>query len=315
MPASTSALRAPASTRMTPLPRAAAASHPLRAESRSASRAKTVPTRSPASSARSAPGRTAGEERRRDALGGEPAGGLHLGDHAADAALRPGATGRPLDLAGDAGHVVQQGRARLGGAPVVEPVHVGEHRDEVRLDAAGDEAGQGVVVAHLDLVHRDGVVLVHHRDDAEVEEPLERAPRVEEAGARGEVVGGEEHLRDGAAVRAERRAPGRHEVRLSDGRGGLLRRDVPGAAAPPHERELLGAEPHRARGDEDEPAAARELRELLAEPGAVLAVEPALAVDDRAGPDLHDDPLRAGEGRPRHGGHSASRTRAAQGRR
>src|SRR6185369_16705291 len=170
-----------------------------------------------------------------------------------------------------------------------------------RLDAGGDERGERVVVADLDLLDRDGVVLVHDGEHAEVEEPREGAPRVEEALARGEVVGGEQHLRDLHPVRRDGALPGGDEVRLAHRRGRLLRRDVPGPRLRPHEAELLGAERDRARADEHDAPPARRLGQLGAEPRAVRRVERAGRVGERARPHLHDEVLEAGEGGALHG--------------
>ena len=70
--------------------------------------------------------------------------------------------------------------ARIAG---VQPVHVGEEDQQVRVDEVGHERGEIVVVADLDLVHRHRVVLVHDRQHVEVEQGEQRVPRVEIAAA------------------------------------------------------------------------------------------------------------------------------------
>ena len=71
----------------------------------------------------------------------------------------------------------------------------------------GDERGDAVVVAEADLVVGDGVVLVDHRHDAELEQPPQRAPGVQVLLADAEVERRQQHL---PARRARgRRRPGR----------------------------------------------------------------------------------------------------------
>ena len=50
------------------------------------------------------------------------------------------------------------------------------HREEkmVGVDERGDEGGERVVISEAQLAHRHRVVLVHHRDHAQLEERLER---------------------------------------------------------------------------------------------------------------------------------------------
>ena len=49
------------------------------------------------------------------------------------------------------------------------------HREEevVGVDERGDEGGERVVISEAQLAHRHRVVLVHHRDHAQLEERLE----------------------------------------------------------------------------------------------------------------------------------------------
>jgi len=55
----------------------------------------------------------------------------------------------------------------------------------------GDQGAQGVVVAELDLVGDDGVVLVDDRDHAQLEQGVERRAGIEVPRAVCEVVMGE----------------------------------------------------------------------------------------------------------------------------
>ncbi len=60
---------------------------------------------------------------------------------------------------------------RVGGE---QSRRVGEEHEHVGVDEVGDEGGQAVVVTEADLVVGDGVVLVHDRDHAELEQPPQR---------------------------------------------------------------------------------------------------------------------------------------------
>ena len=74
-------------------------------------------------------------------------------------------------------------------------------------DEVAHERGELIVVAELDLLGRDRVVLVDDRHDAVIEQRAQRQPRRQEAPAIAEVVVGDEHLADLDVVRARTRAP------------------------------------------------------------------------------------------------------------
>src|SRR5665647_1325091 len=75
---------------------------------------------------------------------------------------------------------------------------------------------QAVVVAETDLVGRDRVVLVDHRDDAKVEQSVQGAPGVGIVRAARDVLSGEQHLADGEVVLREREAVCRDESPLTN---------------------------------------------------------------------------------------------------
>ena len=91
-------------------------------------------------------------------------------------------------------------RAALARVVVVDAVDVGQQHQHVGAHQMRDERGEPVVVAEADLVGGDRVVLVDDRDDAERQQPVERALRVAVVRAAYDVVGGQQHLPDGAAV-------------------------------------------------------------------------------------------------------------------
>ena len=86
---------------------------------------------------------------------------------------------------------------RVGVEPRVGGEHagrVGEHHEQVGVDEVGDERGEPVVVAEADLVVGDGVVLVHDRHHAEVEQAGQRLAGVQVLLAVHEVERREQHL-------------------------------------------------------------------------------------------------------------------------
>ena len=87
---------------------------------------------------------------------------------------------------------------------VEQTVDVGEQHEDVGVDERRDHRGELVVVAELDLLDGDRVVLVEDRDRARLEQRRERRARVVGARAVGEVGVREEHLRDGEALAARR---------------------------------------------------------------------------------------------------------------
>jgi hypothetical protein len=200
------------------------------------------------------------------------AGGVDLARH--PAAAEPGAA-RPAD--GQRGEVLRpadpldQPRPRPARIAVVEPVDVGQQHQRVRPDEVRDERGQPVVVAEPDLLRGDGVVLVHDRDDAERQQPVEGGLRVAVVRAAHDVVGGEQHLADGPAVPGEGRRVPLHEQHLPDRRRCLLRREVAGPTGQPQRRQPGGDRPGR---DEHELAAAlRQGVDEGVEPGGVEPAE------------------------------------------
>jgi len=77
---------------------------------------------------------------------------------------------------------------------VVEPVHVRQQDQRARPDHVGDQGGQPVVVAEPDLVGGDRVVLVHHGQHAQFEQPAKGPLGVAVVRAAHEVVRGQQDL-------------------------------------------------------------------------------------------------------------------------
>ncbi len=172
--------------------------------------------------------------------------GLHLAGHAAGAHARRRRAGEVPRLARHAAH---EGHALV--ALVEQALHVGEQEEQVGLDERRHHRRQLIVVAELDLLDGDGVVLVDDRDGAGLEQRREGVARVVGARAVGEVGVGEQHLRDGDADLAEGVLVALHEHALPRRGGGL----EPGHVLRSRLQAELGhAEGDRAAGDDDDAA-------------------------------------------------------------
>ena len=116
----------------------------------------------------------------------------------------------------------------------VEARLIGEQDQQPRLEHDRHLRCQEVVVAEGDLVGGSRVVLVHHRDDAPVEQPAERLARVQIVGPQLEVGGGEQDLRRTDVPLRKPLLVGPEEAPLPDGRGRLelVDRGRPARAAP-----------------------------------------------------------------------------------
>ena len=110
----------------------------------------------------------------------------------------------------------QRGRrieARIGGE---QARRVGEQHEQVGVDEMGDERGEPVVVTEANLVVGDGVVLVHHRQHAELQQPPNGPARVQVLLAHTEVERREQHLPRHDAELRERPVVDTHEAALPD---------------------------------------------------------------------------------------------------
>ena len=104
----------------------------------------------------------------------------------------------------------------------------------------GYQGREAVVVPETDLMGGDRVVLVDHRDDAKVKQPVQCAPRIGVVRAPGDVVGSEQDLTDSDVVDPERVAVRRDQRALTDAGGSLLGSKVTRPADQPQRREAGG---------------------------------------------------------------------------
>ena len=131
---------------------------------------------------------------------------------------RAGAAGDPLELVVDLDHLLDERAA--GGAPGIlgeQTGGVGQQHQQLGPDQVGHQGGQPVVVAEPDLLVGHGVVLVDHRDHAQLEQAGEGLAGVEVLAPVDEVERGQQDLAGGQAVPLERVAPHLHQPVLADG--------------------------------------------------------------------------------------------------
>ena len=115
-----------------------------------------------------------------------------------------GTAQRHLGEVGVAADIVDLAGRAAAGVGVEDARDVGEQHEQVGRNQVRGQRSEPVVVPEPDLVGGHRVVLVHDRDDTQVQQPVERAPRVAVVRAAHHVLGGEQHLPD-AQVRAGER--------------------------------------------------------------------------------------------------------------
>ena len=193
----------------------------------------------------------AGGDHQRDARTDDDLRGLQLGSHAADGRLAARAAGYFLQGGVHLLHHVDRFRGRF--SEVFDEAVDGRQDDEqVGRKQRGDEGGELVVVAELDLGEGDRVVLVDDGDDAVGQQRDEGVAGVQMPVVVLEVVVREQHLGDGQLVFREELFVGGHQPRLADGGARLEFGELLGALGV---AEDAHAGPDRAGGNEDDLAA------------------------------------------------------------
>ena len=142
------------------------------------------------------------------AAGGGDLAGLDLGAHAAARKLGRRAAGHRLDRRRDRRDDRDMPGIRAGeGRGGVEAVDVGEQHQQVGAGHGGDAGGEPVIVAIADFGGCDGIVLVDHRNGAQIEQAAQGRTGVEIAPAFFGVGEGEQDLAGIEPVMAERFRP------------------------------------------------------------------------------------------------------------
>ena len=113
---------------------------------------------------------------------------------------------------------------RVGvGVGSVEAVDVAQQHQQISFDAAGDDGGEGVIVADGgDLVGGDGIVLVDDGQCAQLQQAGEGVLNVLAAAGVLDVHTGEQNLRHRVVVGAEQPVVGVHQLTLTHGGTSLL---------------------------------------------------------------------------------------------
>ena len=96
----------------------------------------------------------------------------------------------------------------------------------IRLDHVGDLGGETIIVANPDFLGGDGVILVHHRHHAMLEQALDGVADIEEAAALLDIAQRHEDLADNIAVLGGNLAIGVQQEWLTASGGGLLVKNI-----------------------------------------------------------------------------------------
>ena len=80
------------------------------------------------------------------------------------------------------------------GVAVENAIDIAQDHQEIRLQQRRDERGQMVVVAEFYFLDRHRVVLVHHRNDGQLEQRLQGVLGVKIAAPIGQILMGQQHL-------------------------------------------------------------------------------------------------------------------------
>ncbi len=178
------------------------------------------------------------------------------------------------------------------GVAVIEAFRVGHADDEVGLGDVGDDGGEMVVVAELDLVDGDGVVFVDDGDDVPLHEGGEGVLHVDEPLAVRQIVHGEKDLGYVDLMLAKGIGVDAHDPALPDGGAGLLLGHTLELSGESHA--VLARCDGAGRDDDDVIALLDLLGHLVDELLDDFAIK-ALTAREDAGPDLDNDPADAGK--------------------
>jgi len=148
-------------------------------------------------------------------------GGLELGPHPPGPSLP--FPDESIELGRHRGHGLDSPSARVASRVVaVETIDVRQDDQEIRVHKMGHDRGEVVIVSHLDLVDGHGVVFVDHGEDPVAQQGEEGVPRIQVSGTMGQILLGQEDLRDSPVEAAEGPLVAPHQSGLSDSRRRLL---------------------------------------------------------------------------------------------
>ena len=217
----------------------------------------------------------------------EHARGFDLGDHAARAHRGTGSAGNRQDLRPNAFHMGNElgvgVRVRI---TVVKAIDIREDDHEVGIDQARGQRGERVVVAELDLLDGNGVVLVDDGHHAQLQQAQKRVAGMQIRMAICRIAAGEQHRGGDDAVGREHLGIRRGQSRLPNRRRRLQARHVAGALL--DTQGLKAARDGGRRHDDGLPAGRPHLRDLVGKRRQVLVIDAALRRGERRRTDLYD---------------------------
>ena len=210
-----------------------------------------------------------------------------LGNHAA-CANRCGRIARRgdnlgIDLMHDRDELGRGVLVRIGG---IEAIDVRERHAQVGRNQAAHKRRQRVVVAKLDLVDGNGVVLVDDRHHAQFHQTQQRVARVQIGRATGRVVTREQHERGKQVARMELLVVGRRDDALTGRGAGLQARQVTDRFAVKAQHGIATGNGARTHHDQT-PAEFAQGSSLIGKPADKGAVDLAIGAHHRGRTDLY----------------------------
>ena len=217
----------------------------------------------------------------------ENAARADLGDHAARAHRCGRIARRGDDLGVDLMHDRDElGRGilvRIGG---VEAIDVRERHAQIGRNQAAHKRRQRVVVAKLDLIDGDGIVLVDDRHHAELHQAKQGVARVQVGRAARRVVTREQHERGEQVARMELLVVGRRDDALTGRGAGLQARQVADRLTVEAQHGIAAGNGARAHHDQA-PAKLAQRCGLVGKPADKGAVDLAVGAHHRGRTDLY----------------------------
>ena len=172
---------------------------------------------------------------------------------------------------------------RIGG---VEAVDVRKRHAQIGRNQAAHERRQRVVVAKLDLVDGDGIVLVDDRHHAQLNQAQQGVARVQVGRAAGRIVAREQHERGEQVARMELLVVGRRDDALAGRGAGLQARQVADRLAVETQHGIATGDSARAHHDQT-PAELAQRCGLIGKSADKGAVDLAIGTHHRGRTDLY----------------------------
>ena len=211
----------------------------------------------------------------------------NLGDHAARAHRSRRIACRGDNLGIDLMHDRNKlGRGVLMRIGSIETIDVRERHAQIGRNQAAHKRRQRVVVAKLDLVDGDGIVLVDDRHHAQLNQAQQGVARVQVGRAAGRIVAREQHERGEQVARMELLVVGRRDDALTSRGAGLQARKVADRLAVEAQHGIATGDSARAHHDQT-PAELAQRCGLIGKSADKGAVDLAIGTHHRGRTDLY----------------------------